>query len=287
MKDFVIRVVQKIYLVIHWLRKTFLPFVKARHIPCANFIIGKIMRMRMKRIITKHGFTLYLDDADSLALSYNKEYEAEETQFFINNIKEGMRVVDVGANIGYYTTLFSRLVGATGSVIAFEPDPTNFSLLQKNCKANGCYNVQLEQLALSDKNGVAKLHLSEVNRGDHRMSSSDDNLEAIEIKTVRLNDFLNQEKDFDLLKMDIQGHEFHALKGMGGLLDQESLTMVMEFWPKTLREAGSNPVELLDFLISKKFEVRDSENQSVIIRSDQSSKWAESISHYTNIILKK
>ena len=180
MKDFIIRIIQKAYLGLHWCRKNFLPFLKAKNIPFANAIIGKIMRMRMKHITTKHGFTLYLDDADSLALSYNKQYEPEETQFFIDNLKEGMRVVDVGANIGYYTTLFSRLVGTTGSVIAFEPDPTNFSLLEKNCKANGCRNVRLEQLALSDKNGVAQLHLSEVNRGDHRMSLGEDNLETIE-----------------------------------------------------------------------------------------------------------
>ncbi|MFP6900534.1 MAG: FkbM family methyltransferase, partial [Opitutales bacterium] len=211
----------------------------------------------------------------------------EETQFFTDNIKEGMRVLDVGANIGYYTTLFSRLVGSTGSVVAFEPDPTNFSLLEKNCKANGCKNVKLENLALSDQGGVAKLHLSEVNRGDHRMSSSDTNLETIEIKTVRLDDFLNQERAFDLLKMDIQGHEFHALKGMGDLLNQEGLIMVMEFWPKALREAGSDPVELLDYLRSKKFEMRDSENQSEVIRSTDLGQWAGSISHYINLILTK
>ena len=235
MKDFIIRVVQKTYLALHWCRKTFLPFLKAKHIPFANAIIGKIMRMRMKRITTKHGFTLYLDDADSLALSYNKQYEPEETQFFIDNLKEGMRVVDVGANIGYYTTLFSRLVGATGSVIAFEPDPTNFGLLKKNCNANGCQNVKLENLALSDQDGTAKLHLSEVNRGDHRMSSSDDGLETIEIKTVRLDDFLQGREGFDLLKMDIQGHEFHALMGMEGLLNRQNITIVMEFMPEALK----------------------------------------------------
>ena len=287
MKDFLIRAVQKIYLAIHWLRKTFLPFLKAKHIPFANTIIGKIMGMRMKRITTKHGFTLYLDDADSLALSYNKQYEAEETQFFIENVKEGMRVVDVGANIGYYTTLFSRLVGASGTVTAFEPDPTNFSLLQKNCAVNGCRNVKLENLALSNKDDTAKLHLSEVNRGDHRISSSDENLETIEVKTVRLEYFLDHQEGFDLLKMDIQGHEFHALKGMGRLLDREGIIMVMEFMPEALKEADSDPMDLLDFLRSKDFEMRDSENQSEVIQSNELSQWAESISHYTNLILRK
>tara|TARA_Y100000588_G_C14031884_1_gene829020 strand:- start:72 stop:935 length:864 start_codon:yes stop_codon:yes gene_type:complete len=287
MKDFLIRAIQKIYLALHWCRKTFLPFLKAKHIPFANAIIGKIMRMRMKRITTKHGFTLYLDDADSLALSYNKQYEAEETQFFVDNVKEGMRIVDVGANIGYYTTLFSRLVGPTGFVTAFEPDPTNFSLLKKNCEVNGCNNVKLENLALSDQDGTATLHLSEVNRGDHRMSSSDENLETIEIKTVLLDDFLDHQKGFDLLKMDIQGHEFHALKGMDRLLDREGIIIVMEFMPEALKEADSDPRELLDFLRSKNFEIRDSENQSEVIRSTALDQWAESISHYTNLILQK
>ena len=119
------------------------------------------------------------------------------------------------------------------------------------------------------------------------MSSSDENLETIEIKTVRLDDFLQGQEGFDLLKMDIQGHEFHALKGMGDLLNQGSLTMVMEFWPEALKEAGVDPLELLGYLSSKEFEMRDSENQSEIIRSKELSQWAESISNYTNLILKK
>jgi FkbM family methyltransferase len=287
MKNLFIRLLQKIYRAIHGLRKTFLPFLKAKHLPFANFIIGQIMGMRMTRITTKQGFTLYLDDADSLALSYNKEYEAEETQFFIENIKEGMRVVDVGANIGYYTTLFSRLVGPSGSVIAFEPDPTNFSLLEKNCKTNGCRNVTLENLALSDRDGEAKLHLSDVNRGDHRMSSSDDSLQTIVIKTVRLADYLKQDDRFDLLKMDIQGHEFHALKGMGDLLDAKKVTLVMEFWPEELKKAGSDPVELLEHLISRDFEIRDSENESAVIEAEQSAIWAASVKYYTNLIIRK
>jgi FkbM family methyltransferase len=241
----------------------------------------------MKRITTKHGFTLYLDDADSLALSYNKEYEPEETRFFIENVKEGMHIVDVGANIGYYTTLFSRLVGSTGSVTAFEPDPTNFSLLEKNCEVNGCNNVKLENLALSDQDGTAKLHLSEFNRGDHRMSSSDDGLETIEIKTVRLDNFLQGQEGFNLLKMDIQGHEFRALKGMDGLLDRQDITIVMEFMPEALKEAGADPLELLGYLRSKEFEMRDSESQAEVIPSTELGRWAENISYYTNLILKK
>ena len=98
---------------------------------------------------------------------------------------------------------------------------------------------------------------------------------------------VKDEEEFDLLKMDIQGHEFHALKGMGDLLDRQGITVVMEFWPKALKEAGSDPVELLAYLISKGFEIRDSENQSEVIGAKNSTAWAASITHYTNLILKK
>jgi FkbM family methyltransferase len=287
MKDSLITYTQKAYFGLHTFRRRLLPFLQAKHIPFANAVIGKIMRMRMKRITTTQGLELYLDDNDSLALSYNKEYEPDETQFFMENLEEGMRVIDVGANIGYFTTLFSCLVGPAGHVLAFEPDPTNFALLKKNCEANGCNNVRLENCALSDKDGSAKLHLSEVNRGDHRMITSDSERKAIEVPIVRLDDFLKESNKFDFLKMDIQGHEFHAIKGMGKLLDAPNRTFVMEYWPRALREADSDPVELLEFLLSKGFSITDSEDPEAKINSETAQDWTASIPQHTNLILKK
>ena len=63
-------------------------------------------------------------------------------------VKPGMTVVDVGSNLGLYTILLSRLVGPTGHVLAFEPDPDLFSLLQQSSLLNGCANVTANNLAL-------------------------------------------------------------------------------------------------------------------------------------------
>jgi len=68
-------------------------------------------------------------------------FEKYETKLFKKSIKRGMVVLDIGANIGYYTLLAARLVGDEGKVFAFEPDPYNYSLLRKNIEANRYNNV--------------------------------------------------------------------------------------------------------------------------------------------------
>ena len=99
-----------------------------------------------------NGFKMYLDKQDSSGFSLETGYEKIETQVMKDNIKKGDVVIDCGANIGYYSLLFSKLVGDSGKVFAFEPDPTNFSLLQKNLKENNIKNVIALNLAVSDKN---------------------------------------------------------------------------------------------------------------------------------------
>ena len=80
-------------------------------------------------------------------------------------VKEGNNVIDIGANIGYFTLLFAKLVGPNGKVFAFEPDPTNFSILKKNIEENNYDNVILSQKAISDKTETTKLFLCKFSNG--------------------------------------------------------------------------------------------------------------------------
>lgn len=79
-------------------------------------------------------------------------YEIETTRFFKKNIKKGMLVVDVGANVGYFTRIFSSLVGSKGKVIAFEADRENFEVLKKNVAH--LKNVEIFNVAIADKSGT-------------------------------------------------------------------------------------------------------------------------------------
>lgn len=81
-----------------------------------------------------NGCKMYLDPNDTFNLSINDVYGDFETNIMKNYIKEGDIVIDVGANIGYFTLLFSKLVGENGKVFAFEPESKNFELLKKMWK---------------------------------------------------------------------------------------------------------------------------------------------------------
>lgn len=97
-----------------------------------------LIRRLKSNVAMVMGHKMFLDCKDSLNLSINNGiYEEFETNIVKEEIKKGDIVLEIGANIGYYTLIFAKLVGEKGKVFAFEPDPTNFALLKKNIEING------------------------------------------------------------------------------------------------------------------------------------------------------
>ena len=197
------------------------------------------------------GHRMQLDRSDSLELSIRGIYEPLETRLAQELIRPGGCAVDVGANIGYYTLLLARGVGPRGRVYAFEPEPQNFSLLEKNVRSNGYANVQLERKAASDTTGSLQLFVSRENQGDHRVyASPTESRGSVHIRAVRLDDYFRDEfPEIDLLKMDIQGAEGHALLGMSEMLRcRPPRAILTEFWPLGLKRAGSEAARILQLL---------------------------------------
>ncbi len=162
--------------------------------------------------------------------------------------------IDIGANIGYYSLIFSKLAGSKGVVLSFEPERDNLSLLKKNLLYNHCNNVKIYDCALADVVGKANLSLYKpCNRGRHSLLALDVNQGYQEIDCKRLDDILSSpdlnEMEFDLLKIDIEGYEYFALRGAKNSL-KKIKRIILEYSP-TLMLQGSNkqnPKELLDFL---------------------------------------
>lgn len=102
---------------------------------------------------------MFLETADGLELLIKPIHEKFETEIFKKEIKKGDKVLDLGANIGYYTFLAAQLVGEKGKAFDFEPKPTNFSLLKMNIETNSYKNVITIQKAVSDKTGKGRLYL--------------------------------------------------------------------------------------------------------------------------------
>jgi FkbM family methyltransferase len=172
------------------------------------------------------------------------------TQIVEKEIKKGDIVLDIGAHIGYYTLIFAKLVGTEGRVYAFEPDPDNFAILNRNIEINGYSNIVTEQIAVSNQTGKTLLHLSPNNPGDHRIYSSLDGRDYIQVDCKKLDDyFKGKQININFIKMDIQGSEALAAEGMRILLEKsKQLKVITEFWPDGLKRAGTSPETFLQSL---------------------------------------
>lgn len=180
------------------------------------------------------------------AILYYKVWEPEKTELFARLLRTGDRIVDVGANIGYFSVLFAAAVGPTGKVVAIEPDRDNCKLLAANLRINGLAGiVQIVRAAAGASEGE---HFIEVkagvaNRGDHRtFSSGEPNGKRVRIPMVTVDDCTSGWASVRLIKMDIQGFEYFALQGMRQTLQRNhDVALVTEFWPSEMRRAGSDP----------------------------------------------
>lgn len=224
-------------------------------------------KLRRGFAITNDGYGLYLDPNDvyvSKAIAFSGTYEETETRFFKKKIKDKMNVIDIGANLGYFTILFSKLVGPQGKVFAFEPNPKYFEMLEKNKKENHGYNIITINKAVADFNGKSKFYLSKINFGDNRLpgdliKDTDHNRDIIDVDVIKLDDFTNDKIDF--LKIDAQGAEMKIINGATQtILDNSKLEMIVEFWPSGLLAQGTKPEYFLKRIEDLGFNIYDLSN---------------------------
>jgi FkbM family methyltransferase len=174
-----------------------------------------------------------------------------------HHLLPGSIVVDAGANIGIYSAFLSQCVSPTGQVHSFEPDQQNFTRMQ--AALGHIPVVRLNQLALSDKTGEATLYVSRRLNVDHRIYPVDGEArESVPIRTVRLDDYFKTGDRIDLIKMDIQGNELHALRGAERLLrENPRIKLLLELWPYGLRQAGTTWSDLITHLQDRGFTLQE------------------------------
>jgi FkbM family methyltransferase len=160
----------------------------------------------------------------------------------------GAVAVDAGANIGIYSQFLSRCVGSTGVVHSFEPSAENFRRLQSATRKLA--NVRVSRAAVGEHTGKSTLYLSDKLNVDHRTYIAEgDSRHAVPIDIVALDDYFKPGQRVDLIKMDIQGYELHALRGAKRVLEENpDINLLLEFWPSGLEQAGVHWNELIDTL---------------------------------------
>jgi len=237
------------------------------NLPIIHNLNAKVIEHLKDEYAMIDGRKMVLDKKDALLLSINKIYEENETNFLKNLIKKGDVVLDIGANIGYYTLLFAQLVGNTGKVYAFEPDPRNYQLIEKNIEINNFTNVVLVKKAVCAKSGNTTLYLME--SGAHNTLKKDhpDTIDEIDVDLISLDDYFKTLPIIpDFIKMDIEGNELNALTGMRHILQSYKTKIMIEWGPKKLSKKMMNidHMDTLKFLGELDFKFRDLTSNSQV-----------------------
>ncbi len=164
------------------------------------------------------------------------------------HLKSGDVCIDVGANVGVLTFLAASIVGPRGRVIAVEPNPENVQLLFRNIAFTKATNVEVWPLAASDRRSVFSL----TGRSNTHLVSARDSADGGGdfVQSVVLDEFLGHLTQLNFVKMDIEGHEPAALRGMRRLLDRHRPTLLVEFNPRCLNVQSEDPRSYLDLLFS-------------------------------------
>jgi FkbM family methyltransferase len=192
---------------------------------------------------------LYPDDIDVGSTLIRGVYEPNVTAVFKEQLKPGMRVVDVGANCGYFTFLARKLVGSRGAVWAIEPHVSNIRLLLTGRQANGFDDVSIVPIAAGSEMGIATLHASHTNGVTRSLVDANAVTETPLVCQMPLDAIV---RDVDFIKLDIEGQEFNALQGFSsGLMGRPMI--VSEFFPGMLQNATGE--EYLQFLFSRGYKV--------------------------------
>lgn len=232
-----------------------------RRVPGMLELSNKLFRRAWPRgnVIDVQGNRMYIDVNDPRpALRYtfqaygmNLVHEEATTLLFKSVVKPGDVVLDLGANIGYFSLLAARLVGAGGHVYSFEPEPTNYRYLKKNIELNGFGNVTAFQKAISDRDGSTQLFICSYDSGHHTINQMDGikayargreyTEQTMDVETVAVDNFVRANApQVNVIKMDVEGAEALALAGMRETLLANDVRIFLEYFPLLLRQMGSD-----------------------------------------------
>lgn len=207
--------------------------------------------------IRLEGFSMYvrLDDwAVGARIAVRRRYEPHVTRVFARLLRPGAVVVDVGANVGWYTLLAAARVGPSGQVYAFEPGAESCRLLEQSAAWNAFGHVRVFECAVSDVEGVVGFGLDDSNG---RISHERVRESPLQVRSETLDRALAGERRVDVIKVDVEGAEARVLRGARALLERDRPVLVTELSPFGLRLASSvEPEAYLDELRALDYAIR-------------------------------
>lgn len=197
------------------------------------------------------GFRLRLDlrHATEREMYWFGTYERRESRLLRALLRPGDCVYDIGANLGYFTCLCAAAVGPAGRVIACEPFPASLARLREQVARNGFTQVRITAAALSDAAGSAPLYFAaDAPDGEPSLVADAQQVNAVTVRTLTLDDLAAGERPPDLLKADVEGAEHAVLRGGRQTLATAGPLLLLECEDHQLAQHGSSKDALQELL---------------------------------------
>lgn len=200
------------------------------------------------------------------AYFFYKRHIEDDLQHLLRNypaLVRGGNVLDIGANIGYTATVLARAAEPGRRVYAFEPEPSNFRILEQTAHQPEFEGkIVALQYAVGAKDGTIDLWVNDHHHADHRVITEQFRSEypgakQVSVDLVTVDSFLRttQEK-ISFVKIDVQGYELAVCQGMENTLrDNPEISVFLEYMPSAMRDLGFEPSHLIDFLVQRDFKI--------------------------------
>jgi FkbM family methyltransferase len=183
---------------------------------------------------------------ESVYLAYKYLIEAGPVARLQSVVAPGSTVIDVGANIGFFTLRFGRWVEPGGQVIAIEPESRNMATLRRRVRGAGLQDVvHCVQAVAADRQGELRLAVNPGHPGDHRIADDGEPVRAVTIDELIAGD----PRRVTLVKVDVQGAEMLVLAGAQGVIERHRPAMFVEITDWALQRFGSSGSELIEMLV--------------------------------------
>lgn len=232
-----------------------LPYFRGRH-----RILNALLSDNGWERVPIHGALMELSLSDFVQRNiFIGSYEVDETNWVKGVLRPGMTFVDVGANVGYYSALGARLVGRSGRVIAFEPNPSSYIQLRSWIESSSFPQLRCFPIAMGAAPGDLTLYTapkSEQNNTANACCPWGKDWSSITVPANTLDLFLERSaiEQVDLLKIDVDGYEPRVLQGAENSIRGGKIRAVLaEFHPDALERGGSSPQILGQWMADRGF----------------------------------
>jgi FkbM family methyltransferase len=189
------------------------------------------------------------------------------TRIFQQFVRPKMQVLDLGANMGYFSLLAASLVGPAGHVYSWEPSPNNVKLLLASKQLNQFSNIEIVQAAAGAKSGLLQYFPNFSNGLVMPIDSerSEEGLLAETVMALRVDDYIPRDAKISFVKIDVEGFEYEALRGALETIQRNHPIIAAEFGPKALlRASGISGEEFLQFFVRLGYDISIIDKYSLV-----------------------